>query len=156
MKNKNQKWSTAELAWMNKILSNIPSEYKAHFKKDFGRKLIVSAKTGNAQMVLEWISGEKDTIYLSTLVVSKKDRNKGIGTDLLNLAIKLCKVCKRRELSVWSVLSESQRLWLEKKGFRYMEMMYANETLTWTDFAFDTWWEKLSAEELYTLFIQNK
>ena len=107
-------------------------------------------------MVLEWISGEKDTIYLSTLVVGKKDRNKGIGTDLLNLAIKLCKVCKRRELSVWSVLNESQRLWLEKKGFRDMEMMYTNETLTWTDFAFDTWWEKLSAEELYTLFIQNK
>lgn len=156
MKNKNQERSTSELAWMNKIFSNIPSEYKAHFKIDFGRKLIVSAKTANAQMVLEWISGEKDTIYLSTLVVGKKDRKKGIGTDLLNLAINLCKVCKRRELSVLSVLNESQRFWLEKKGFRDMEMMYTNETLTWTDFAFDTWWEKLSAEELYTLFIQNK
>lgn len=136
---------------MDKMMTYVPDEYEGRFVMDFGRKLIIKSKKCPAEMVLKWESGSKDKIYLEHLVVPKKNRNQGMGTELLQTAITLCKACKRHYICVWGVLSDKQKAWLEKKGFYDTEAEFLACEPTWTDLSFDDYQDFLSDEVLYEL-----
>lgn len=142
--------------WKQKILSVIPEAYTGNFSKGYERKLIVRPKEGSAELVLEWEPGDRYTVYMKNLTVSRKDRNRGTGSRLLSIAVDACKASKRSWLSVYAVLSETQEEWLLKNGFEIdEEYMCIEEDLPMYMFGDDSWMDYIRPERLYELKIDD-
>lgn len=144
------------MEWKKKILSVIPDTHTGKFSKGYERKLIVRPKESSAELVLAWESGERHTVYIRNLIVSRKDRNKGVGPKLLSIAVDVCKASKRAWLSVYGVLSEKQEEWLLKNGFDVDdELYYLEEDIPMYMFGDDSWMDYVSSERLYKLKVDN-
>ena len=142
--------------WKQKILSVIPDTYKGKFSKGYERKLIIRPKEGSGELVLAWESGERHTVYIRNLMVSRKDRNKGVGSELLSIAVNVCRSSKRSWLSVYGVLSETQEEWLLKNGFEVDDELYClEEDIPMYMFGDDSWMDYASPERLYKLKVDN-
>lgn len=145
-----------DTVWEQKVLSCLPPTYTGHFVKGSDRKLVVKPKASIAELVLEWVQGDRDTLYIVNLAVNRKHREKGLGTELLGIAKQVGRATRRSWLGVTCPLAEKQIAWLESKGFADTEMMYAEEELDLVDFAYNDFLHKLSNKVLYKLKIQDK
>lgn len=143
----------AEDAWKERMMNCIPATHKARFSRQGGRRLTIRPIKGQGEMTVEWIPGERSTVYITNLTVARKDRGCGLGNGLLAIAEKLCRTSRRTTLAVHARLSEKQRSWLERKGFVESETMYIEAEFEWTWYMDDTWQEHLSPEVLYSKYI---
>lgn len=105
---------------MYQILSNVDSNYICHYHKcELGDSIAFMEKTGIAFCRVFWIANVLETIWIRDLSVKEEERNKGVGTRLLDIVENVCKSLNVEICRTPAIRNSRLMFFYEKHGYKY-------------------------------------
>ena len=105
---------------MYQILSNVDSNYICHYHKcELGDSIAFMEKTGISFCRFFWESDIPEIIYIRDLSVKKEERNKKVGTHLLNIVESVCKSIDVKVCRTPVIYNSKLMFFRKKHGYSY-------------------------------------
>lgn len=98
---------------------------------DWGDDYIFVEINGNASGRVYTLKEEEGVAYIEGLHVSEKERQKGIGKDLIDKLIDKCKEIGTKECMLWCDKSKWVYEWYQRLGFVYYADKQDQEGVVW-------------------------